>query len=98
MTVGLSNLGRRDRVDWWFAIQAPFGVWFLTVRGWTSDPKPFWQGSLYRLRPLKFPPIPLAGTRPGDVYTFYFGVDFEENGRLDLSSLYFDSVEVRITE
>jgi hypothetical protein len=35
---------------------------------------------------------------PTGTYTFYFGVDLNMNGSLDMDKLYYDSVNVTITQ
>jgi hypothetical protein len=35
---------------------------------------------------------------PVGSYTFYFGVDMNMNGSVDIGQLYYDSVEVNVTE
>jgi len=47
ITVTLDNNGRTDNADWWLAADTPFGLYFFTFEGWTTDWVPGYQGPLF---------------------------------------------------
>jgi len=91
----LQNNGITDNSDWWLAVDTPFGIWFWTFFGWTDSLLPFYSGSLYTLDVFSSPAIPLLGLPAGN-YTFYFGVDMNMDGNINIPSLYLDSAVVNL--
>ncbi len=87
--------------DWWVAVAIPFGwyyfdvgtmLWVLAGSSYTDLSSTF-QGPLFDL--VTFTVLNMDGL-PAGTYTFYFTVDTNRNGYLDLSQLYYDSVVVNI--
>ena len=92
-----SNLG--VNCDWWVAVNTPFAPpddWFHydLSSGWTPGLSFTYQGPLFDLSP--FEALNMSGL-PVGTYTFYFAVDTNMNGSLDLDQLYYDSIVVNIT-
>lgn len=80
--------------DWWCVANTPFG-WFsylVNPIGWASGFAMTAQGAVVSLSSYEALNMQLSA---GD-YTFYFGVDLEPNGTIDLSSLLYDSVTVHV--
>ncbi len=81
--------------DWWVAVDTPFGWYHYDLSsGWMPGLFVTHQGPLSDLGTvtvLNMPGLP-AGT-----YTFYFAVDTNRNGSLDIDSLYYNSVVVYVT-
>ena len=86
--------------DWWVAAETPFGWFYFDVytMSWVyagvsyTDLSPTYQGPLFDLSPFEV----LNMSVPEGTYTLYFAVDTIKNGLLNLESLYYDSVKVRI--
>lgn len=80
--------------DWWVAAYAPFGWYSFTLdNGWIPGLVPSYQGPLFDLNPYNV--LTITGLPEGD-YVFYFGVDTNMNGVLDLDKLYYGYVPVTI--
>ncbi|OGW12476.1 MAG: hypothetical protein A3G93_15380 [Nitrospinae bacterium RIFCSPLOWO2_12_FULL_45_22] len=98
ITVSL-NPGDRtgEAADWWLAVDTSLGLFCYNASkdSWVSGNSVTYQGPLFNLAPTGLGHI--SGLPPG-TYTFYFGVDINMDGSLDDSQLYYDSVEVNITE
>ncbi len=62
---------------------------------WTQGIFVTHQGPLFNLPTVEISTIPVSALPPG-TYTFYFAVDLDMNGTIDLSDLFFDSVVVNI--
>ena len=84
--------------DWWVAAYSPVGWYYYDVfdhsQSWKPGLSPTYTGALFALP--SFTVLDVAGLPPG-VYTFYFGVDTNMNGVLDLPLLYLDSVIVSVS-
>jgi hypothetical protein len=89
--------------DWWVAAATPFGWYYFDVgiMNWVyaggsyTDLSSTHQGLLLDLAP-PFEVLNMSGL-PMGTYIFYFAVDTNMNGSLDLDELFFDSVVVNIT-
>jgi len=82
--------------DWWVVQVAPTGLYYFDW-GKQSLEKgllPTHQGGLFAL--AGFPIMNLYNLDQG-THNFYFGVDLNMNGSLDMSSLYYDRVSVNVT-
>ncbi len=92
--------------DWWVVAEFPSGWYYYTYSfdspaSWTSVGDdigaiaPAYQGKLVSFPSLGFPLFvdSLPALEPGRA-RFYFGVDLQRNGRLDLGSLRFDFFDV----
>jgi len=97
ITVTLDNNGRTDNADWWLAADTPFGLYFFTFEGWTTDWVPGYQGPLFHLAPFEVLNMPVSGL-PTGTYTLYFGVDTVMDGVVTWESTYYDSLIIEITE
>ena len=97
ITVILDNNGRTDNADWWLAVDTPFGLYFFTFEGWTTDWMPGYQGPLFHLAPFEVLNMPVSGL-PTGTYTLYFGVDTVMDGVVTWESTYYDSLIIEITE
>ena len=97
LTVALDNNGQTDNADWWLAAVTPFGLWFYTFEGWTDALMPGYQGPLSYLDSFEVFSMPVSGL-PAGTYTLYFGVDTVMDGNVTWDSVYYDTVEVNITE
>jgi len=97
ITVALDNNGRTDNADWWLAVDTPFGLYFFTFEGWTTDWVPAHQGPVFHLAPFEVLNMPVSGL-PAGTYTLYFGVDTVMDGVVTWESTYYDSLIIEITE
>ncbi len=86
--------------DWWGAESTPDGWYYYSLTtSWTSagssytDLSPTYQGALFDLGSYSILNTP--GLSVG-TYTFYFAIDTNKNGSLDMDQLYYDSVEVDV--
>jgi hypothetical protein len=84
--------------DWWGGVNIasiPPDDWYHydLASGWMSGKTTTHQGALFDLNPYTVSGISglLIGT-----YTFYFAVDMDMNGSLDLDQIYYDSVQVTV--
>ncbi|MBW1719899.1 MAG: hypothetical protein JRJ43_10140 [Deltaproteobacteria bacterium] len=93
VSVALDNNGIIVAADFWLAAYNPFGVFFLTFDGWTTDWVPAYQGPLFYFPVVDLLTIPTSGLPTGS-YWFYFAVDENMDGLLDAT--YLDSVLVTI--
>ena len=85
-----------SNADWWILEKASPGGWFhydLWCDCWESD---LFVTYLSPLFDVSTPYEVMNMTLPPGSYTFYFGVDMNMNGRLDLGQTYYDSVEVTV--
>jgi len=83
--------------DWWLLVKTPFPPpldWFHFVKGsgWISGLDTTYQGPCMSLKPKEV----LRMKLPPGKYNFYFGVDMNMNGQLDLDELYYDKTEVTV--
>ena len=97
LTVALDNNGQTDNSDWWLAADTPFGLYFYTFYGWRPYPVPVHQGQLFYLDSYEVFSRPVSGL-PAGTYTLYFGVDTVMDGDVTWDSVYYDTVEVNITD
>ncbi|MFC1523282.1 Ig-like domain-containing protein [Thermodesulfobacteriota bacterium] len=85
-----------EDADWWGILSSPFGWFYYSLpsgwhRGQTfADQAPL--DSLISHDVFNRSDLPIG------LYTFYFGVDLLMNGDLDVDQVYYDTVEVNITE
>jgi hypothetical protein len=83
-----------EEADWWLLANTPLGwYYFHLVNGWLPGENVTRQGPLINL----FSKEVLNSSRlPAGSYTFYFGVDLNMNGSLDMDQIYYDRVKVTI--
>ncbi len=75
--------------DWWLATLTPYGLYFFTPEGWTTDWVPAYQGPLFPLDSLALT-VPLSVFPEGD-YVLFFGVDTTMDRLITAENLYWDS-------
>ena len=82
--------------DWWVVQVAPTGLYYFDwgKQSFEKGLLPTHQGGLFAL--AGFPIMNLYNLDQG-THNFYFGVDLNMNGSLDMSSLYYDRVSVNVT-
>jgi hypothetical protein len=97
VSVALDNNGIIVTADFWLAAYNPFGVFFFTLEGWTTDWVPVYQGPLFYFPPIDLLTIPTSDLPIGS-YWFYFAVDTNRDGDITWDSLYWDAVGVNLTE
>jgi hypothetical protein len=96
VTVGLASEDfGGDNADWWVVVYTPFGWFYYDVSSgsWIPGIVVTHQGPLFDLSPFEV--VNMSGLPPG-TYTFYFGIDMNMNGSVDLGVLFFDIVVVHI--
>jgi hypothetical protein len=95
VTVELNAAGNSDNADWWILADTPIGWYRYNVPDDTWEPGQTvtYQGPLFDLSPYEV--LNMSGLPLGS-YTFYFGVDTNMNGLIDMGQLYYDSVDVNI--
>jgi hypothetical protein len=83
-----------NEADWWLVAQTPLG-WYYYYRtsGWLPGREVTLQ---IPLRDLPSREVLNISGLPAGVYTFYFGVDLVQNGKINLGKAYYKSVEVTI--
>jgi|GEM_PF-5986766 len=97
ITVSLDNNGITEDGDWWLAADTPFGLYFYTFSGWVPYTEPAYQHPLFYLPTYEVFSTSVSWLQEG-TYTFYFGVDMVMDGIITWDSLYYDTVEVNITQ
>ena len=95
------NLNPNDlsgqNADWWVAESAPDGVFYhfdLSAGSMVLGLLPTYQGPLFNLGATNL--LNSSDLTVG-THTFYFGVDLNMNGSLDMDSIYYDWVTVNVT-
>ncbi|MBI5589818.1 MAG: DUF1566 domain-containing protein [Deltaproteobacteria bacterium] len=93
VAIGLISGDKNGKpADWWFAINSPWGWYFLTTSGLTQIPIPLYQSTpLYDFSDQKM----MDGQLPVGEYEFFFGVYITPNDSIE-SPLYLDSVKVHV--
>ena len=91
-----ANHGRDNGVKDWWILAASSGGWYyydLASAGWKPGFQATYQGPF-----MSLDAIPVMDTTglPAGTYLFYFGVDSNPNGLLDLGSLNYGGVAVQI--
>ena len=86
-----------DNADWWvLAYASPFGWYYYNANtgSWSPGLLVTYQGALFNLPSYG---VLNATGLPTGTYTFYFAVDMNVNGSIDMGAIYYDSVEITIT-
>ncbi len=84
--------------DWWVAESTPsgsFNYYDLGAGSMTPGLLPTYQGALFGLGSTS---LPNPSNLTVGAHTFYFAVDLNMNGSLDMDSMYFDAVRVNVTQ
>jgi len=86
-----------ENADWWAVAMTPFGWYYYDVSSdiWKPNFVVTHKGPLLDLPPFEV--LNQSGL-PIGFYTFYFGVDMNMNGNLDLDKAFYDSVDVNVTQ
>jgi hypothetical protein len=80
--------------DWWLVARTPLGWYYYDKSaGWLPGREVTLQ---IPLRDLPSREVLNMSGLPTGVYTFYFGVDLVQNGKINMGQAYYDSVEVTI--
>ncbi len=92
-----SNNVSGHSADWWVAESAPGGVFYhfdLSAGSMVLGLLPTYQGPLFNLGTTQ-----LLNTSDLTIgaHTFYFGVDLNMNGSLDMDAIHYDSVSINVT-
>lgn len=83
-----------ENADWWAVGDTPYGWYYYNLlSGWLPGLIVTYQGALFDLSPYEV----MNMTLPSGFYTFYFGVDMNMNGSIDMGQLYYDSVDITVT-
>jgi len=83
--------------DWWVAESAPDGLFYhfdLSTGSMVQGLLPTYQGALFSLGTTQI--LNSANLTPG-THAFYFGVDSNMNGSLDMDAIHYDSVIINVT-
>jgi hypothetical protein len=89
-----------DSADYWCVVSTPFPApnnWYYYPYPsglWTPGREATFQGPIIRVPSLE---ILNMSNLPAGMYTFYFGVDTNMNGNINLSLAFYDRVKVTIT-
>lgn len=98
ITVSLNPGGYASQnADWWVAESTPsgtFNYYDLSTGSMVPGLLPTHQGPLFNLGTTQL--LNSSDLMVG-AHTFYFGVDLNMNGLLDMNSIYYDSVVVNVT-
>jgi len=83
--------------DWWIAVTtplpAPDNLYFFNRSAWTTESQVAYQQPFSNIDSLE---ILNTTSMPIGIYNFYFGVDLNPNGELDMNSLVYALVEVAV--
>jgi len=91
----VANISDTSTIDGWYYFDlSAFG--FMPVGDSPFNLLATHQGALFNLAALQILNIPVS-VFPSGTYTFYFAVDMNMNGFVDLDELFFDFVVVNIT-
>lgn len=95
LTVSMDQEGVSENADWWLGVNSPFGLLYLDIYTglWNEGFSYSYKGPLFNFSPVEI--LNLPGLPPG-TYIFYFGVDLNMNGQLDIDRLYFDQAVVNV--
>jgi hypothetical protein len=84
-----------DNADWWILVNTLFGLYHYELSDtWKPGLTYTHQGSLFHLPDYNV--MNVSGLPPS-FYIFYFVIDMNMNGSLDMEDIFYDSVEVTIT-
>ena len=99
-TISLDTEGTPVNADWWVVLSTPFGWYYLDATMlWKSAGSSLdglsatYQGGLLDIS--SFSILNMPGLSTG-IYIFYFVIDTNMNGNLDLGQSYYDSVKVNV--
>ena len=94
VTVQLNAAGSTGNADWWVLADTPFGWYYDNLSsGWQPGQTVTYMGPLTNLTSYEV----MNMTLPTGSYTFYFGIDANMNGSIDMGAIYYDSVDVTVT-
>jgi hypothetical protein len=90
-----------DDADWWVLVKTAFpppNDWYyydLPTRSWMSGQDVTYQKALFNLSQKN---IQINSKLPPGTYDFFFGVDLDMNGLIDISQMHYDRVQVTINQ
>ncbi len=86
-----------DNADWWLLADTPFGWYYYDINSnsWLPGQTVTYQGQLFDLSPYEV--LNMSGLPAGN-YTCYFGVDINMNETIDFGQLFYNDVEVNVTD
>lgn len=95
ITIELSAGGNTDNADWWVLVNTPFGWYYYNIDArWQRGMYVTYRGSL---RDVPSREVLNTSILPDGSYKFYFGVDTNKNGSINMDKMYYNSVGVTIT-
>lgn len=98
ITVSLNpnNLSGQN-ADWWVAESAPDGLFYhleMSTGSMVQGLLPTYQGALFS---LGYTQVLNSSNLTVGAHDFYFGVDLNMNGSLDMDAIHYDSVSINVT-
>lgn len=96
LTLSLDAADRTEPADWWLIHVTPQGaIESLDLNTMTFLPgaTPIYQGQLVSFQSIQLPAFSYADT---GIHWFYFAVDLEKNGTIDVESLVYSNIKVNI--
>jgi hypothetical protein len=97
ISIGMTDAITDPVADWWIAVTtqfaAPDDLYFFDGSGWGKQPVVAFQQAFSNFTELEILAITAL---PVGVYTFYFAVELNLNGVLDMESLVYASVQVSV--
>lgn len=97
ISIHMSDAVTDPVVDWWIAVvtplPAPDDVYFFNGSSWTTDMLVAYQQPIANFDSLEV--LTVSGL-PAGTYTFYFALDLDLDGQLDMDSLIVSSVELSV--
>jgi subtilisin family serine protease len=95
ITIALDAAGNTNNADWWCLADTPMDWYHYDLSTvWLPGIIVSYQGLLGDMAPYEV--LDYVGLPTGS-YTFYFGVDMNMNGSIDMGQMYYDSVAVTVT-
>lgn len=97
ISIHMTDVVSNPVVDWWIAVvtplPAPDDVYFFNGSSWTTERLVAYQQATTNIDSLEVLSI---SDLPVGTYTFYFGIDLNPDGELDMDSLTVSSVELSV--
>jgi Zn-dependent metalloprotease len=94
LAISLSPRGLYEFGDYFILAKTPFSWYYYTGLTWAPGQKVLWQWPIISLSSFRL--LPSNFTLPIGAYTFYFLIDKNMNGTIDMDSAYYDSVKVTV--
>ncbi|MDD5678834.1 MAG: DNRLRE domain-containing protein [Kiritimatiellae bacterium] len=103
LSVGISlNANNALEADWWVVVEAPFGWYYYNAYNgeWYPTDHVTYQGPLFSFGSIFFPHEILnidTAWLPTGIYVFYFGVDTDKNGQINMDVMHYGWTVLHIT-